>query len=165
MKNFINNKAEQLQNINSKITVHEDDLLHLNTLTEEADESRRTVTGVLLTVYGAATSGLFFLVTDGELHQTQKQKALFLSVSTTSVVIVLLCLLEKLIDYFAKVSVGKHHVNNIKNQKTYNQTGKYNLLKPNYLISISLKYIPIMLLISILLNSLTVLGYIFSIVI
>lgn len=66
-----------------------------NKLINETDKERRTFSKLLLTIYTPITSGLFFLSISLSLD-TKYQKILFFIIVITSVLIVLLALLENL---------------------------------------------------------------------
>jgi hypothetical protein len=154
-------RKKKTKNTN-KITVKRDDLTFLNELTSKSDNSRSKLSSVLITVYGAVTSGLFFLVSGSELALDANNKRFFVIVVISSVLIVFTALLEKVFDYFALVQVGKNHVKNIKDYTTYSQTGHYNKLSPNTVTSLVLSAIPVSQLILLIVNALSVLFYILT---
>lgn len=114
------------------------DLELLNQLTKEGDDARRKLAGTMLTFYGAISSGVFVFVTSGQLELSQIERIFLLSFIITSLAIVLVSLLELIIDYTAKVQVGKLHARQIRE----GNTNKPSFLAPNAAVTFMLKAIP-----------------------
>ena len=147
-----------------KITVHRDDLEILNKLTKSTDTSRSDLSTIFLTVYGAATSGLFLLSLNSEsLDLIKSNRFNFLVVVFSSIFLVLLSLLEKTFDYFAHLEVGKMHVENIKNANTFSRSGKYSALSPNKLTEVVLGSVPKLQLAALAVNVVSMFSFIFFI--
>jgi len=136
----------------------ENDIEMLNRLMKTSDEKRDTLTTTLITIYGAASSGLFLLIATKdprELLQGKYQSISFIAVLLSSVAIVFLSILEKLLMFFASRQVTQNHIANIKS----NNHKRITSLKPKRVNITLIKIIPWVLLGLIALNAFAICCY------
>jgi hypothetical protein len=89
-----------------------------NELTASSDENREKYANALLTIYTPVLSGLFFLTTK-MTFQGSVQKTLFLTVVTTSGLIVLSGLIQKFLYFKTSDTMGKKFAKHVR------ETGKH----------------------------------------
>ncbi len=90
-----------------------------NTLISKSDDRRDKLSITLLTVYSAATSGLFTLVIATSEKITllnNAEKALFLTVFLTGLLIVFTSLLQRVLSYLSVMQVSDMHAKRMREE-------------------------------------------------
>lgn len=124
----------------------------LQQLTDSSGDARRKLSGVLITLYGAISSGSFLFISNQNLRFTNIEKLMLIIFILSSVKIVLIAILEVFVDYSAKTNVYKSYVERVKKGEGESTEP----LIPSRGRVFLLKYIPATLLILVIINIATV---------
>jgi len=143
------------------VKVSQGDLETLNRLTAEGDETRRKLTATLLTIYAVLSSGIFLFVSSDVYQNSNPSISLKISLFLTAISstgIVFVSALEKIVDYFAKVQIGKSHAKNVR-EGTTSTPQSPKLLSPNNLTVSTLTAIPWTLFFLVILSAVSASAY------
>jgi hypothetical protein len=134
------------------------DVALMNELIVRSDEARNKVSTTLITIYGAATSGLFTLIIGAPTSIASfinAERILFLTVLITSVLIVFISIMHKILTYFSIKQVGEVHAQRMREERTHIAGGLF----PNHHISSIILAIPFMQSFLILTNIASIAGF------